>query len=84
MGSVEMWHWMIVLVGVLVVLDGGGKITTLMGDVAKGIKSFKKHMADDEALGEQAATRNAGGDIAPPPVATAAETRAPADQSTPR
>jgi sec-independent protein translocase protein TatA len=84
MGSLSIWHWLIVLVVVLVVFGGGGKITTLMGDVAKGIKSFKKHMADDESLEEQATTRNAGGHIAPPPVTAASETRAPADQSTPR
>ena len=84
MGSLSIWHWLIVLVVVLVVFGGGGKITTLMGDVAKGIKSFKKHMADDESLEEQATSRNAVGHIAPPPVAAASETRAPADQSTPR
>lgn len=47
MGSLSMWHWLIVLVIVLL-LFGRGKIPELMGDVAKGIKSFKKGMADDE------------------------------------
>jgi sec-independent protein translocase protein TatA len=42
-----MWHWLIVLVIVLL-LFGRGKIPELMGDVAKGIKSFKKGMNDDE------------------------------------
>lgn len=48
MGSFSVWHWLIVLVIVLV-LFGRGKIPELMGDVAKGIKSFKKGMTDDDA-----------------------------------
>ena len=47
MGTFSIWHWIIVLVVVLL-LFGRGKIPELMGDVAKGIKSFKKGMADDE------------------------------------
>jgi sec-independent protein translocase protein TatA len=47
MGSFSIWHWIIVLVIVLLVF-GRGKIPELMGDVAKGIKSFKKGMTDDE------------------------------------
>lgn len=48
MGSFSIWHWMIVLV-ILLLLFGRGKIPDLMGDVAKGIKSFKQGMADDDA-----------------------------------
>ncbi|MAY62012.1 MAG: twin-arginine translocase TatA/TatE family subunit [Rhizobiales bacterium] len=48
MGSFSIWHWIIVLVVVLL-LFGRGKIPELMGDVAKGIKSFKKGMTDDES-----------------------------------
>ena len=41
--------WQIAIVVVLVVLlSGRGKISSLMGDVAKGIKSFKKGMSSDE------------------------------------
>ena len=47
MGSFSIWHWMIVLVIVLLVF-GRGKIPELMGDMAKGIKSFKKGMAEDD------------------------------------
>ena len=47
MVSFSVWHWLIVLVIVLV-LFGRGKIPELMGDVAKGIKSFKKGMADED------------------------------------
>ena len=47
MGSFSIWHWLIVLVVVLLIF-GRGKIPELMGDMAKGIKSFKKGMSDDE------------------------------------
>ncbi len=40
-------HW-VLLVLVIVLLFGGGRISGLMGDVAKGIKSFKKGLAEDE------------------------------------
>ena len=47
MGSLSIWHWIVVVVVVLL-LFGRGKISELMGDVAQGIKSFKKGMAEDE------------------------------------
>ena len=47
MGSFSIWHWLIVLVVVLL-LFGRGKIPELMGDLAKGIKSFKKGMTEEE------------------------------------
>ena len=47
MGSFSIWHWIIVI-GLILVLFGRGKVSELMGDVAKGIKSFKKGMAEDE------------------------------------
>ena len=46
MGSFSIWHWMVVLLVVLL-LFGSGKVSNLMGDFAKGIKAFKKNMADD-------------------------------------
>lgn len=48
MGSLSIWHWIVVLVVVLL-LFGRGKISELMGDMAQGIKAFKKGMAEDEA-----------------------------------
>ena len=46
--------WQIAIVVVLVVLlFGRGKISSLMGDVAKGIKSFKKGMSDDSSVNNQ-------------------------------
>jgi sec-independent protein translocase protein TatA len=47
MGSFSVWHWLIVLVVVLLFF-GRGKIPELMGDFAKGIKSFKKGMSEDD------------------------------------
>jgi sec-independent protein translocase protein TatA len=46
MGSLSIWHWIVVVVVVLL-LFGRGKISELMGDMAQGIKAFKKGMADD-------------------------------------
>jgi sec-independent protein translocase protein TatA len=51
MGGLSIWHWIIVIVVVLL-LFGRNKISDLMGDMAKGIKAFKRGMAEDE----QAAT----------------------------
>jgi sec-independent protein translocase protein TatA len=47
MGSLSIWHWLVVIV-VVMLLFGLGKISELMGDVAKGVKSFKKGLADDD------------------------------------
>ncbi len=47
MGGLSIWHWLVVIV-VVMLLFGRGKISDLMGDVAKGVKSFKKGLADDE------------------------------------
>ena len=55
MGSFSIWHWLIVLVVVLL-LFGRGKIPELMGDMAKGIKSFKKGMSEEEAEAANAKT----------------------------
>lgn len=43
----SMWHILIVAL-LVILLFGRGKISDLMGDVAKGIKSFRKGMSDDE------------------------------------
>ena len=48
MGTFSIWHWLVVLVVVLVLFGGGGKISRLMGDFGKGLKSFKKGMKEDE------------------------------------
>ena len=48
MGSFSIWHWLIVGGVALLLFGGKGKISDIMGDVAKGIKSFKKGMAEDD------------------------------------
>jgi sec-independent protein translocase protein TatA len=54
MGSLSIWHWLIVAVVVLL-LFGRGKIPELMSDVAKGIKNFKAGMKEeDQAAAEKA------------------------------
>jgi sec-independent protein translocase protein TatA len=55
MGSMSIVHWMIVI-GVVVLLFGRGKISGLMTDVAEGIKSFKKGMREDEPHSSTAAS----------------------------
>lgn len=60
MGSFSIWHWLVVLLVVLLLFGGGAKISGLMGDLAKGIKSFKKNMNDEDKDASMAA------DSAPP------------------
>ncbi len=52
MGSFSIWHWLIVLLVVMVLFGGRGKISSLMGDFAQGIKAFKKGMTEDEKTAE--------------------------------
>jgi sec-independent protein translocase protein TatA len=47
MGALSIWHWLILLL-IVMLLFGRGKISEIMGDVAKGIKSFKKGMSDED------------------------------------
>lgn len=63
MGSFSIWHWLVVLLVVLL-LFGGNKISGLMGDLAKGIKSFKANIKEDEKDASMAA------EAAPPAAAT--------------
>lgn len=47
MGGLSIWHWLVVGV-VVMMLFGKGRFSDMMGDVAKGIKSFKKGLSEDE------------------------------------
>lgn len=47
MGSFSIWHWLVVGI-VILLLFGKGRFSDMMGDVAKGIKSFKKGMSEDD------------------------------------
>ena len=55
MGSMSIWHWIIVLAVGLLLFGGRGKISELMGDFAKGIKSFKKGLSEDDKVEAEAA-----------------------------
>jgi len=48
MGSFSVWHWLIVLAVVLILFGGGGKLSRLMGDFGKGLKSFKKSVKEED------------------------------------
>lgn len=48
MGSFSLFHWLL-FGGVAILVLGGGRFSNMMGDVAKGLKQFKKGMAEDEA-----------------------------------
>lgn len=63
MGGFSIWHWLVLGVIVLL-LFGKGRFSDMMGDVAKGIKSFKKGMAEDETV---AAPKQIDGQRAPDP-----------------
>ncbi len=77
MGSLSIWHWLLVIV-VGMLLFGKGRISDVMGDFAKGIKAFKKGMAEEP--GAPAATpdttRIASGTTIDAKVETRDETKA--------
>ena len=79
MGSFSIWHWLVVLAVVLVLFGGSNKISGLMGDFAKGIKSFKKNMnePDDESMEESAKSSGTISGPANRPAATSTTTREP-------
>jgi sec-independent protein translocase protein TatA len=56
MGGFSIWHWMLFAAIALLLFGGKGKISDIMGDVAKGVKSFKKGLADEDAPAPTAAT----------------------------
>lgn len=53
------WFQILIVVVLLVLLFGRGKISDLMGDVAKGIKSFKKGISEDEETETETQKENA-------------------------
>jgi sec-independent protein translocase protein TatA len=71
MGSFSLMHWIVVL-AIILVLFGAGKLPRVMGDFAKGIKAFKAGMREDDEPETAAAPAQV-----PPPIA-AASTAAPA------
>ena len=68
MGGLSIWHWLVVGV-IILLLFGKGRFSDMMGDVAKGLKSFKKGMGEEDSPPPAAA---------PPPRITEAKTVEPA------
>jgi sec-independent protein translocase protein TatA len=66
MGFGSLWHWIVVLIIVLV-LFGRGRISEVMGDFGKGIKSFKQGISE----GEEVKPQPPAGQITPPPASPA-------------
>ena len=75
MGTFSIWHWLIVLLVVLL-LFGSGKVSTLMGDFAKGIKSFKKNMAEETDASMEAHDDKSSGTLSGPGTTTSSQTTA--------
>jgi sec-independent protein translocase protein TatA len=66
MGSMSLMHWMVVL-AIVLVLFGAGKLPRVMGDFAKGIKAFKAGMKEPE---DEAAATDPPAQVSPPAGAT--------------
>lgn len=52
MGTFSIWHWLIVAVVVLLLFGGRGKLSGLMGDMAKGINAFKKGLKEEDKVSQ--------------------------------
>lgn len=67
MGSMSIWHWLILLV-IVMLLFGAGKVPKLMGDMAKGVKAFKEGLKDinDDSKPQQQQQPTAAAQVTPP------------------
>ncbi len=54
MGAMSIWHWVILGLVVLLLFGGRGKLSSLMGDAAKGIRAFKDGLKNDDEKGPEA------------------------------
>ena len=53
MGGFSIWHWLVVGI-IILLLFGKGRFSDMMGDVAKGLKSFKKGLSEEETAEAEA------------------------------
>ena len=86
MGGLSIWHWLIVAI-IIMLLFGKGRISEMMGDLAKGIKSFKTGLADDDDPARPAESARLSAPPAPAgpaPAHTPEETATPAPSSSDR
>jgi len=58
MGAFSLWQWLVVLAVVLILFARPGKISGIMGDFGKGLKSFKKGMKDEDSSINSEVTEN--------------------------
>jgi sec-independent protein translocase protein TatA len=77
-GGFSIWHWLIVGLVVLL-LFGKGRFSDMMGDVAKGLKNFKKGMSEDEEAEQRRLTAERAAQAAPSPAVPASPAAAPAE-----
>jgi len=82
MGGFSLWHWLIVGLVVLL-LFGKGRFSDMMGDVAKGLKSFKKGMTEDEEAAAAATAQRRIEADRPVPAAPADPVATPTPVQTP-
>ena len=73
MGSFSLMHWVVVLFIILIIF-GAGKLPRVMGDFAKGIKAFKSGMKEGE---EETAAETPPAQVQPPGATTATATGRP-------
>tara|TARA_B110000046_G_scaffold82261_1_gene90509 strand:+ start:11033 stop:11281 length:249 start_codon:yes stop_codon:yes gene_type:complete len=53
MGAFSIWHWVIVLIVVLILFGGKGKLSGIMGDFGKGLKNFKDQVKSNKSSDEK-------------------------------
>jgi sec-independent protein translocase protein TatA len=58
MGSLSIWHWLIVLAIIVLLFGGGGKIPRLMKDLGTGITAFRKGLKDNKDGDQPQSTEN--------------------------
>jgi sec-independent protein translocase protein TatA len=64
LGTFSLTHWLVVL-AIVLILFGAGKLPRVMGDVAKGIKAFKSGMKDEDEIAATPVKSSDGGDRTP-------------------
>ena len=52
MGAFSIWHWVIVLIVVLILFGGKGKLSSIMGDFGEGLKNFKDQVKSSKETNE--------------------------------
>jgi sec-independent protein translocase protein TatA len=82
MGGFSLWHWLIVGV-IILLLFGKGRFSEMMGDVAKGLKSFKKGMTDEDEATPPPPRRIVEGDRTVDAAAERSRTADPEDRREP-